>query len=892
MPESRPKLLILDANALLHRAWHALPPLKSPDGRIVNAAYGVASVVLKMMKEEEPDVFIACWDTAAPTFRHEVYEAYKATREEKEQELYDQIPITKEILETVGAPSLEKDGYEADDLIGTLARRGVEEGYHVRIVTGDRDALQLIAPHVDVLTFKKGVSVTKRYTEKEVEDEYGVTPERLVDWKAIKGDPSDNIAGISGIGDVGATELLKKYGTLEGVIKAAHDEKTDMKSSMRKKVRDGEGAAREALELVAIMTDVPLKKKIADFRTKPNRDAFIELAGTYGFRSLIPRFSGATATSGESRAPSDAAKINDRKGGAKKSKAFLKASNEKDAVSVLKEIQKKHEAVVFVVEGEQESLFGSGIEGIVIGIPDSSVFVPASLTKKSAVKKRLHEVLVHTGLGKVCHDAKEQMRLLEALDLPLKGVTYDTLIAAYLLAAGERRFDLDVLALQETGRELPVGEKRHEAVARVILLIRDRQAEELKEAKLDRIMERFELPLIPVLREMERNGIRVDIPYLKRLSKDVATQKRKLEERMEAIVGRAFNPASPSQLATILFDELELPAKGIKKGKTGYSTAASELEKLEGEHEIIKLIQKHRELAKLLSTYIDTLPSLADSEGRVHTTFNQAVTATGRLSSSDPNLQNIPVRTEIGRKIRRAFIASPGMELVACDYSQIELRVVAALAKDKKMLKAFTSGADIHTSTAAEIWGVDPKRVTKEQRRAAKAINFGTIYGQGPMGLSRSAGISFNKAKEFIERYFETYTGIKKYLDETKDFAREHGYVETLFGRRRYIQDIHSGIQALQAAAERMAINMPVQGTAADLMKLAMAEVSNGLNSVSEHARLLLHVHDELLLEVPKKEVAEVANYVRETMETIEEIGCPIVVDVKTGKNWEEMNNL
>jgi DNA polymerase-1 len=877
MPKTRPLLLLLDANALLHRAWHALPPLKSPDGMLVNAAYGVSSVVLKLLKEEKPDAFIACWDTKAKTFRHEQYEAYKATREQKEQELYDQIPVTKEILETAGVRSLAVDGYEADDLIGTLAAKGVKDGYRVRIVTGDRDELQLVNPHTDVLTFKKGVSVTKLYKEKDVEEEYGVKPALLVDWKAIKGDPSDNIPGIPGIGDKGATELLQKFKTFDGVIMAAKDEKSDIKAGLRKKIMEGEKAGRQALDLVAIRTDVPISGKPLDMKGALDRDAFIELAGAYGFRSLIPRLPG-----GGSVRQTDAGR------GAR----FQNAKDEKNAQSFIESLKGEKEIVAHVSMGEQGSLFGGSPDGIIMGTAERSAFIPALIAGKGRVNESLHNFLGDERTGKVCHDAKEQMRLLESFGLPLKGIVHDTLLAAYLLAAGERKFDLEILSLHLLGRDIPAGDKRNQAIAEIIFAIRSRQTEDLKRTNADRVMERFELPLIPVLRGMERAGIRIDIPYLEKLSKEVTKDKEKIEAAMEKIVGRAFNPASPSQLATILFDELKLPAKGIKKGKTGYSTAASELEKLEGTHEIIDLIGRHRELAKLLSTYIDILPALADKNGRVHTTFNQAIASTGRLSSSDPNLQNIPVRTELGRKMRRAFIADKGTELVACDYSQIELRVVAALAKDKKMLEAFRSGADIHTSTAAEIWGIEPSNVTKEQRRAAKAINFGIIYGQGPMGLSRSAGISFAEAKDFIVKYFETYKGIKTYLDVTRVKARKNGYVETLFGRRRTIPDIVSGVQALQAAAERMAINMPVQGTAADLIKLAMIKVADGLPSISDGARLLLQVHDELLLEVPKKDVEQVASYVKQTMETIEDIGCPIIVDVKRGKNWEEMEKI
>jgi DNA polymerase I len=494
--------------------------------------------------------------------------------------------------------------------------------------------------------------------------------------------------------------------------------------------------------------------------------------------------------------------------------------------------------------------------------------------------------------GKLCHDAKRVMKDLETVGMSLNGIAHDTLIAAYLLAAGERSLDLDTLVLQSLGRQLPQGGDRASESARAIQELAVKQRAEMKEISADRVMERFELPLIPVLRGMERLGILIDAPYLKTLSKEMQAEKDKIEKKMEKLVGHPFNPGSPSQLAVILFDELKLPIKGIKRGKTGYSTAAPELEKLQGTHPIIDLIFDQRELAKLLSTYVDSLPQQADKDGRVHTTFNQAIAATGRLSSSDPNLQNIPIRTELGRKIRRAFIASPGMELLSCDYSQIELRVIAALARDEKMLSAFRNHQDIHTTTAAAIWGIPPDEVTKDQRRAAKAINFGIIYGQGPNGLSQSAGIPFADAKKFIAAYFDTYKSVKEWLDATRAKAHAMGYVETLFGRRRPLPDINSGLPQLRAAAERMAINMPVQGTSADIIKAAMIRIQTELPKLSANARLLLQVHDELVFEVPPKEVASLAKAVQDIMEHIEDIGCPIIVESKHGKNWEEMEKI
>ncbi len=892
MPAKRPKILILDANALLHRAWHALPPLTSPDGKVVNAAYGMASVSLKLIKEEKPDIFIACWDTEAATFRHEAYKEYKATRKEQPDELYDQVPVAKEILATLGIPSVEKDGYEADDLLGTFAVRAVKDGYDARIVTGDRDALQLIAPHIDVLTFKKGVSETKLFTAKEVQEEYGIAPTQLVDWKALRGDTSDNIPGVPGIGEKTASELLKKFKTLEGVFKAAKDPKSDIATGIRKKLIEGEKSGRKALTLVGIELDVPIKTKITDLKSSLDREAFIQTAATYGFRSLITRLPQDEATShvGVRGVRPERKDAQPRRASKSKSDATV-FSAESDAMSFLADARCVEEVVLVVTSGVQGSLFGSsGVQSVTFGLKDRVGTIPVTLFSKTAIRRELADILSLERLGKICHDGKKAMKELETVQLDLRGIAHDTLIAAYLLAAGERSLDLDTLALQITGKPLADASDRPAAEARAIRQIAESQRKEMKETNADRVWERFEQPLIPVLRDMERSGILIDVPYLRRLSKEMTADKAKIEKKMEKLVGHPFNPASPSQLAVILFEELKLPTKGIKSGKTAYSTAASELEKLEGTHPIIDLIYEHRELAKLLSTYVDTLPEQADKEGRVHTTFNQTIAATGRLSSSDPNLQNIPIRTEAGRRIRHAFIASPGMELLSCDYSQIELRVVAALAKDEKMLAAFRSGLDIHTATAAAIWKVPLDDVTKDQRRAAKAVNFGIIYGQGPHGLARAAGIPFAEAKEFISAYFETYKGIKAWLDATKVMAHNQGYVETLFGRRRPIPDIHSGMPQLRAAAERMAINMPVQGTATgDLVKLALIRLAEELPKISSDARMLLQVHDEILLEVPAKDVSRVATAARDIMEHVEKIGVPIVVDAKRGKNWGEM---
>jgi DNA polymerase-1 len=886
---ARPKLLLLDANALLHRAWHALPPsMTAPDGKLVNAVYGMTSVAMKLMKDEAPELFIACWDTDAPTFRHHAYKEYKATRAEQPDELYDQVPIAKEVLAALGIPSFEADGFEADDLLGTFAVQGVKEGFDVRIVTGDRDAFQLIDDHIDVLVPGRDINSTKLYTDKELFEKYGIHPNQVIIWKSLCGDPSDNIKGVPGVGEVTAASLIQKFGTFEAIFKAAKDAKSDLTPGLRKKLVEGEASAREALSLVGIDCKVPLKVKLSGMKTVLDREAFIQNAAKFGFRSLILRLPKEDGTAAPATKPS-------KMRAPKKKSAddeVLQLTSEADAMSFLADVRCVDEFVLIVATQAQESLFGAGAQSIVIGLADKTGIIPASLLSAKEVRRELADILSSERLGKLCHDAKKVMKELETFDLTLSGIAHDTLIAAYLLAAGERSLDLEHLTLLIVGKPLAEGDARPVAEVRAIRAIARAQREQMKETTADRVWERFEKPLIPVLRHMERQGVLLDIPYLKKLSKEMTEKKAKIEQKMEKVVGHPFNPASPSQLAVILFDELGLSTKGIKSGKTGYSTAASELEKLQGQHPLIDLIFEHREVAKLLSTYVETLPTQTDAEHRVHTTFAQTIAATGRLSSLDPNLQNIPIRTELGRSIRRAFIASPGMELVSCDYSQIELRVVAALAKDKKMLEAFNAGVDIHTATAAAIWKEPLEKVTKDQRRAAKAINFGIIYGQGPVGLSQVAGISFADAKKFIAAYFETYKGIKDYLDGTKDKAHAMGYVETLFGRRRPLPDINSGMPQLRAAAERMAINMPVQGTAADLLKLAMIKIAQELPKISKNARMLLQVHDELVFEVPPKEVKTVVAAIKDLMENIEKIGVPLVVDAKAGKNWEEMETI
>jgi len=900
------KALLIDANALIHRAWHALPPMTSPSGKAVNAAYGFASVLIKVLASERPDVLAVCWDTPEPTFRHVKLETYKAQREEQPEEFYDQIPDAKDVVDALGGTNVELPGYEADDLLGTLAVKSAQAGYKVTILTGDKDAFQLVDENVSVLAFKKGVSETVTYTPESMVRMIGLRPDQIVAYKAMRGDASDNIPGIRGIGEKTATDLLQKYDDLEGVFKAAHDKKSDMAAGVRSKLVEGEGTARDLLPIVSIVTDAPIKTQVTDYERRPvDQDKVMKVFGDLGFKSLLARALNAPKQASDdgpitsTKVEKISGKKGGKTGGARGGKVegqdggrwegLKVAKDEKDVDKVLDEARSEGRLAVYLPQTVQTSLFDDDKQ-IVVGAGGTAISISKSLLDKDAVKKSLSRALADEGLPKIGHGLKAVWHWAEKNGMELSGLGFDVELAAYLLAAGERGHDIKTLATMQLRRVIDDTDtaQAYSAMVDLVPVLKKQMAEQ----GAAQVFERMEMPLVTILARMEKAGIKIDAAYLSELSKKLAQDKRELEEKMHAMAGEPFNPLSPKQLTHVLFETLKISVKGIKRGKTGISTAASELEKLHGAHPIVELIEQYRELSKLLSTYVDALPRLADKDGRVHTTFNQAVTATGRLSSSDPNLQNIPIRTELGREVRRAFVARPGYKLVSCDYSQIELRIAAALAKDKAMLEAFDKGLDIHTATAARIWNKKLDEVTKDERRVAKAINFGLIFGQGPQGLARTAGISVVEAKDFIDRYFLAFSGVHEWMAWAKAFAAKQGYVETLFGRRRPLPEIDSPLPQVRATAERMAINMPVQGTEADLMKLAMIKVAKELPNICPDAELLLQVHDELVLEVPKKDVKRVAAAVSDIMQNIEKIGCPILVEAKAGDNWEEMESV
>ncbi len=902
---TRKKLfLIIDGNALLHRAWHALPPLTTRDGRVVNAAYGFSMVLEKLLNEFKPEYVAVAWDLPGETFRHKKYKEYKATREVKEQELYDQIPMIQDILDAYGIPSLSVEGFEADDVIGTLAQKmKKKKDVLVKIVTGDLDALQLVDDGTQVLFFQKGISKTKLYDKKAVRERYGLDPDQLIDFKALKGDPSDNIPGVPGVGDKTASEVIGKFGSLKQVYKDLGDVKDvedvkdlkGLKPRVVQKLLDNKKQAFDSKELVTIITDVPVDFKISDAKVgKVDEDKIIELYRDLEFKTLL-RKRGGVLKKHES------------------TKAFKRAGSKSvvaEGAKGLVRFKNVKELAFFASANQQADLFGSDLSVIALSDGSNTVVLPnPKADQVSAVLDVLGQakkIVVHDlksllhlfeGTSHVAHRTSNKFDVRRALG---GAQFFDLMIASYLLHSGSRSHDIASIAHEHLKIKLPsfpesfTTDSDYQTAGAIVDMyskIRKIQESELNEQGMKKLFKEIEMPLVPILFDMEQNGVKIDTKFLDTFSKSLQIRINKLTKQIHKVAGIEFNVNSPIQLAEVLFEKLELPTKGIKRTKSGYSTAAPELVKLKGTHSIVEMIEEYRELSKLASTYVDALPKLVADDGRVHTSFNQTVTATGRLSSSDPNLQNIPIRTELGREIRKAFVADHGKLLIAADYSQIELRIVSVIAKDQAFINAFKEGADIHRRTAAEVWGVDEDEVTKEQRRAAKAINFGIIYGMGPRALAASTGLSFSEAQDFIQRYLDSHSQIRNYLDETKLMAHEEGHVETMFGRRRYLPEINSGVHMLVAAAERMAINMPVQGAAADIMKMAMIQVADWI-AKQKNIQMLLQVHDELVFEVDKDEAEKVAKKIKKIMEGVVSLEVPLVVDTEIGNNWGEMRRV
>jgi DNA polymerase I len=874
------KLAIIDGKSVFYRGYYAMPNLSTGDGVPTGGVFGFATMALELIKKLKPDYVCVAWDKPKTNIRRrlEIYPQYKAGRKPAPPDFYTQIPILHDLLDAFNWPLYELDDYEADDIMGTLAVKAEKEGIETLLITSDLDMLQLVNHRVKVYALKRGFSNIEEFHPESFEAKYGLKATQFLDLKSLKGDSSDNIPGVPGVGEKTAIDLLKQYETLDGVYKHL----PEIKESLRKKLEAGKDLAYLSKKIAAIWCDAPLKLNLAEMDgTKIDTGALRTLLEKLEFRSLLRNL----PDNMRGQAPQT-----DTLGGIKLKlpKNVLIDNSQK-----LKDFKLPDSEQVFVYS-RSAGKHGQQPQVLVVGTEKQSFTLDLTKLNQKLLTSKLSAL---SSVSLVGYDVKATLKMLMELGIEtLPPVGHDVLVGAFLinpllrlqtlgeLARAELRYDganLDDLAPEE------VIERASELIA-VIRELYLGQTKALKQMpKLEQLSKNIEWPLTPVLADMEREGIKLDTKYLNKFSVELQDSISDLEQQIYGHADQEFNISSPAQLGDILFVKLNLPKEGVKKGKTGYSTAAGELDKLRGLHPIIDLITQYREVTKLKNTYVDTLPKLVDKNSRVHTTFNLTIAPTGRLSSADPNLQNIPVKTDLGRRIRTAFIAEKGKALVSADYSQFELRLAAALSGDKAMIEAFNKDADIHTETAAQIYGIDPKDVTKAQRSSVKEVNFGIMYGLGPHALSQSTGMSFGEAKDFITKYFEIRPGLKEYIEKTKKLAAEQGYVETLLGRRRPTPDVQSSNFIVREAAYRAAVNMPLQGSAADIMKLAMIAVADKLDKDS---KMLLQIHDSLIIEVPTKKAEAVGQMVKQTMEeSYTKLPIKLKADISTGQNWGEL---
>lgn len=832
-----------------------MPNLALPDGTPTGGVYGFASIAIELIKKLEPDYVAVAWDKPKTNIRRRrnIYPEYKANRKPAPDDFYTQIPILMELLDAFGWPFYELDDYEADDILGTFAAQATEKGIETYLLTSDLDSLQLISPTTKVYAIKNGLSNIEEFDVAAFEKKYGISVAQFLDLKSLKGDSSDNLPGVPGIGEKTATQLLQEYKTLDGVY--AHID--DIKPSVAKKLVAGKDLAYTTKAVAEIWTDAPVQldwgvASVDD--TDLNKVA--EILQRLQFTSLerrLPKYmrfdQKGAATASDSAAPSLAA-------------ATQAPWPESLTITT---------PVLLWVQDDDDTLYLS---------PDGAVAYATPLAEVTTALWRTLELATV-----ISYDIKALYHTLDAHGIAVHfSSVHDIRQAAFLI---------DPLARDRSVAALIHAQSQPTALAVVagLYAVYTSQTEFFaNNDALSRIAHDYDFPLTYTLFQMEKRGVKIDPEQFKKLSKQLGDEHAKLEQEMYSMVGYEFNSGSPAQLSEVLFTKLQLPTMGIKKGKTGYSTGQAELDKLRGQHPIIELIEQIRELAKLKNTYVDALPKLADANGRIHTTFNQDVAATGRLSSTNPNLQNIPIRSEQGKRLRDAFIADKGNVLVSADYSQFELRLAAVLANDTSLMNDFNSDIDIHTKTASEVYGVPMNEVTKNQRRAAKVINFGVLYGMSPHGLSANTGMSFSQAKEFIAHYFELRAPIRAYIDATLEQARTKGYVETYYGRRRPTPDVKSSNFMVRMAAERAAANMPIQGTEADLMKRAMQRVERELETLGNAGSQILQIHDSIMVECPKAQGETVATLLKTIMEGIApELAIRLKVDVHTGTNWGEL---
>jgi DNA polymerase-1 len=879
METERPRLYLIDGYSNIFRAFYAIRNLSNSRGEPTNAVYGFVTMLRKLLREDKPDLLGVALDVGR-TFRSEKYEEYKANRTPMPEDLQSQMPWIRRVLEAYRIPILELQGYEADDVLGSLACRAAEAGYDVVLVSADKDLMQLVEPHVSLYHTGR----TKLYGPKDVEEDFGVPPDKVADVLALMGDSIDNIPGVPGIGEKGAKSLIQEHGSLEALLERAAD-------ISRKAYREGLQQHREqallSKELSTIHTNLEIAFDPKALRLEPpDPDALRQLFTELEFFSLVEELKSTASLPGLELPPVEEA-------------LTPQVWEERSAHFGEKEI-------FVAVLGEERPL------GLAVGEEGETPVVVADLRRddmRAAALATLGRWIADPGTRLSGHNLKEVLRLSpEGPDS--RAQLFDAMLVSYLLKPSVHGHTLDELALErlsckpltakeagwDKGQDPPVGDSRLAAYAcervtfaRRMAAAMRKELEHSGDGQLARVYSEIEAPLLPVLLGMEEAGILLDSGYLKAMSEELGAELFQLEEEIYTQAGERFNLGSPQQLGTILFEKMGLPVLKRTQKTKSYSTGAETLEDLAGRgYPIAQLLLRYRELSKLKSTYVDALPLMVGPDGRIHTRFNQAVAATGRLSSANPNLQNIPIRTELGQRIRRAFVAAPGQSLLVADYSQVELRILAHIADEKELIRAFAAGEDIHRATAAVVFNVAPDLVTSEQRRAAKTINFGILYGMSAFGLGQALGISPREAEPFIKAYLDRYPGVRQYVEETQKSAEREGKVETLYGRVRWLPDIQSKNRALRENARRMAINARIQGTAADLLKLAMIAIDRRLRKEQPGSRLLLTVHDELVLEVPEGREEPVAALVKQEMEGVAQLQVPLLVDVGWGPSWYE----
>ena len=852
------KLLVLDGNSILNRAFYGIKLLTTKDGRFTNGIYGFLTMLKKLCDETEPDGIAIAFDRSEPTFRHKEYAGYKAQRKGMPEELAQQLPELKELLRQMGYHLLECAGYEADDILGTLARACRESGEECVIATGDRDSLQLVGNGVTVrlAATKFGQPHVTVYDEQKIREEYGVAPPQMIDIKAIQGDSSDNIPGVAGIGPKGAGELVQKYHDLDSIYEGL--ETLDIKEGMRRRLREGKESAYLSRELGTICSTVPIDTELSHYLPKKqDREAAARLMAKLELFSLIPKFG--------LDAPPERA-------GAKQDGGTLSVERKKDGAALLIPLEEAGRADFIAVYGE------NGVEKLCLSMKGTVYVVDADKAFLRAL----------CGSGKIVkntHDSKPFFAAMDRLGIPVRGLGMDTMLAAYLLNPSSSDYSVGRLAAEyEVPAPADDGVSEEARAAAVLPRLAGRLTAEIEKNGQSKLLTEIEQPLARVLARMEAVGFAVDAAGIGEYGKNLQYRITEIEAEIYQAVGYEFNINSPKQLGQALFAKLGLHTG--KKTKSGYSTSAQVLENLRYDHPAVEMVLEYRALAKLKSTYCDGLLKVVGSDGRIHSSFNQTETRTGRISSTEPNLQNIPVRTDLGREMRRFFTARPGWFLVDADYSQIELRVLAHVADDKNMIEAFRNNDDIHRITAAQVFRMPEEMVTPVMRSRAKAVNFGIVYGIGAFSLSKNIGVTRHEAEEYIRAYLEHYSGVRNYMEKIVERAKEQGYVETLFGRRRYLPELSSGNFNLRSFGERVARNMPIQGTAADIIKIAMIRVDDRLKKENMQARLILQVHDELIVEAPENETERAARILTEEMQGTVHLSVPMVAEAKIGKTW------